>query len=218
MTVEHPALDPFRGYANAIRDELPDATAVLDAFHVVKLAGNVVDEVRRRVQQATLHRRGHKDDPLYKVRRTLMTGAEHLTDRQCAHLEKYLRAGDPDGEVELAWRIYQSVRGIYNASSPAAGKAAAEKLLDVLHTCPVGEVARLGRTLRQWRAQILAYFTTGGENNGGTDAINLLIEKTRRLAHGFRNFEHYRLRILLTADGSRPYKRRSREAVNHAQS
>lgn len=37
MSVEHAALDPFRGDANAIRDELPDAVAVLDAFHVVKL-------------------------------------------------------------------------------------------------------------------------------------------------------------------------------------
>ena len=98
------------------------------------------------------------------------------------------------------------------------GRQRATKLLDALHTCPIGEVARLGRTLRQWRTQILAYFTTGGVNNGGTEAINLLIEKTRRLAHGFRNFEHYRLRILLAADGSRPYKRRPREAVNHAES
>jgi transposase len=32
--VEQAALDPFRGYANAIRDELPDAVAVLDVFHV----------------------------------------------------------------------------------------------------------------------------------------------------------------------------------------
>ncbi len=57
VTVEHAALDPFRGYPNAIRDELPDA------FHVVKLAGQALDEVRRREQQ-TLQRRGHKDDPL----------------------------------------------------------------------------------------------------------------------------------------------------------
>jgi transposase len=35
VTVEHASLDPFRGYADAIRDELP--VAVLDAFHVVKL-------------------------------------------------------------------------------------------------------------------------------------------------------------------------------------
>ena len=45
-------LDPFRGYKNAIDDQLDDARAVLDAFHVVKLATGVVDEVRRRVQQA----------------------------------------------------------------------------------------------------------------------------------------------------------------------
>jgi hypothetical protein len=51
--VEHAALDPFRGYASAIRDELPDAVAVLDAFHVVRLGAQVVDEVRRRVQQDT---------------------------------------------------------------------------------------------------------------------------------------------------------------------
>ncbi len=33
----------------------------------------------------------------------------------------------------------------------------------------------------------------GRVSNGGTEAINLLIEKVRRLAHGFRTFEHYRL-------------------------
>ncbi|PZS36937.1 MAG: hypothetical protein DLM58_00595 [Pseudonocardiales bacterium] len=38
-------------------------------------------------------------------------------------------------------------------------------------------------------------------------------EKTRRLAHGFRNFDNYRLRILLVAEGSRPYRQRP----NHAQ-
>ena len=211
LTVEHAALDPFRGYANAIRDELPDAVAVLDAFYVVKLAGNAADEVRRRVQQSTLGRRGHKDDPLYRVRRTLLTGEEHFTERQRARLEKYLPVGDPKGEVELAWRIYQAVSGIYDAATPTLGRQRAEQLLDTLHTCPVGEVARLGRTLRQWRQQILAYFSSGGVNNGGTEAINLIIEKTRRLAHGFRNFEHYRLRILLAAHGSRPYRRRPRK-------
>ena len=74
--IKHAALDPFRGYANALRDELPDAVAVLDAFHVVKLGTNVVDEVRRRVQQDTLARRGHKDDPLYKIRGLLRRGRD----------------------------------------------------------------------------------------------------------------------------------------------
>lgn len=43
--VEIAALDPFHGYKRAIDDELEDATAVLDAFHVVKLALGAVDEV-----------------------------------------------------------------------------------------------------------------------------------------------------------------------------
>ena len=50
---------------------------------------------------------------------------------------------------------------------------------------------------------MLAYFDTDGVSNGGTEAINMLIEKARRLAHGYRNFENYRLRMLLAAGGTR---------------
>jgi hypothetical protein len=41
------------------------------------------------------------------------------------------------------------------------------------------------------RAQVLAHFDTDGLSNGGTEAINMLIEKARRLAHGYRNFDNY---------------------------
>jgi transposase len=83
---------------------------------------------------------------------------------------------------------------------PETGRRLAEQLIDVLHTCPNPEIARLGRTLRQWRTQILARFATGGVNNSCTEAISGIIEKARRLAHGFRNFDNNRLRILLAAD------------------
>jgi transposase len=210
--VEHAALDPFRGYANAIRDELPDAVAVLDAFHVVKLGTQVVDEVRRRVQQDTLGHRGLKDDPLYKIRGLLRHGHEHLTDRQLAKLNACLEAGDPDYEVTVAWSAYQQLRSAY-ATKGSRGREIAEKVIASFPSCPIPEVARLGRTLRQWRQQVLAYFDTSGVSNGGTEAINLLIEKTRRLAHGFRNFDNYRLRILLVADASRPYRQRPNHAL-----
>ena len=76
--IKHAALDPFCGYVNALRDSLPDAVQVLDAFHVVKLGTQVLYEVRRRVQQEQLDRRGHRDDPLYKIRGLLRHGLEHL--------------------------------------------------------------------------------------------------------------------------------------------
>ena len=43
--VETAALDPFRSYSNAIRHGLPDGVAVPEAFHVVRLGTQVVDEV-----------------------------------------------------------------------------------------------------------------------------------------------------------------------------
>ena len=65
------ALDPFQGYKNAIDDQLQDATSVLDAFRIVKLAGDALDEVRRRVQQDTTGHRGRTGDPLYQIRNLL---------------------------------------------------------------------------------------------------------------------------------------------------
>ncbi|KAB1652035.1 transposase, partial [Pseudoclavibacter chungangensis] len=66
------------------------------------------------------------------------------------------------------------------------------------------EIARLGRTLRRWQAAFLAYFTTGRSSNGGTEAVNGIIELHRRLARGFRNRDNYRLRMLLAAGGLTP--------------
>jgi transposase len=191
------ALDPFRGYATALATELPDAVRVLDAFHVVKLANDSVDQVRRRVQQQTLGHRGHKHDPLYEIRRLLRRGAEHLTDTQVEKMNTALAVGDPNGEVTIAWHMAQRVRSIYHAPNEEQGRRRARELIEILPTCPISEVARLGRTLRSWRLELLAYFDTGGASNGPTEAINLLIEKTRRVGHGFRNFSNYRLRLLL---------------------
>lgn len=62
-TIAVAVLDPFRGYATV----LPQAKGVLDAFLMVKLGLDAVDEVRRRVQQETTGHRGHRGDPLYET-------------------------------------------------------------------------------------------------------------------------------------------------------
>lgn len=95
----------------------------------------------------------------------------------------------------------QQVRSVYHQDTPAAGKAIAEKVLASFTSCPIPEVARLGRTLKQWREALLGYFSTGGANNGGAEAVNGLIELHRRVARGFRNRENYRLRMLLIGGG-----------------
>ena len=76
------AMDGFTGYKTAAAEELPDAVAVMDPFHVARLAGDALDLCRRRVQQDTCGHRGRKTDPLYAARRTLHTGSDLLTDKQ----------------------------------------------------------------------------------------------------------------------------------------
>jgi transposase len=191
------ALDPFRGYLNALRAHLPAATHVLDAFHVTALGMKAVDEVRRRVQQTTLGQRGHKGDPLYEIRRLLRRRADRLTADALARLTAGLAAGDPDGELTTAWWAAQQLCLAYAIKDLAAARAHAAELIEVFLDCPVPEVARLGRTLATWRREYLAYFDTGRASNGPTEAVNLLIEKIRRIGHGYRRFDHYRLRLLL---------------------
>ena len=55
------------------RGQLPEATPVMDPFHVVALAGAKLDLCRQRIQQQTCGHRGRAGDPLYRVRRTLRT-------------------------------------------------------------------------------------------------------------------------------------------------
>ena len=153
-------LDPFRGYANAIRDELDDAVAVLDAFHVVRLGLQAMEEVRRRVQQELLGHRGRKNDPLYKIRNALRAGNDKLTARQITRIEAGLQAGDPHFEVTVAWRCYQRLRSAFATTNLAEGHKIALAVVESFPNCPIPEIARLGRTLNAWRAQFLAYFTT----------------------------------------------------------
>lgn len=197
-------LDPFRGYANALRDELGEATPVLDAFHVVKLAAKAMDDVRRRVQQDTLGHRGLAGDPLFRIRNILHRADGDLTERQHARLVDCLERGDRNDEVLIAWQCYQQVRAAYKTGDLAAGKQIAVKVVDSFPSCPIGEIARLGRTLRQWKSTYLGYFTTERSNNGGTEAINGVIELHRRIARGYRNRDNYRLRMLLVAGGLDP--------------
>ena len=70
-------------------------------------------------------------------------------------------------------------------------------MLDTYIDCPIPEVARLAGTLTRWGTELAACFTEPRASNGPTEAINLLIEKVRRLGHGYRNFDNYRLRLLL---------------------
>ena len=192
------AMDGFGGYKTAATEILPDATAVMDPFHVVALAGAKLDVCRQRVQQQTCGHRGRTGDPLYRVRRTLRTRFPLLSGRQQARLTTVF-ADDNHLAVLVTWSIYQRLIAAYSHPDRRRGKTMLAAIIDSLRRgVPAGleELAQLGRTLHRRRADVLAYFDHH-VSNGPTEAINGRLEALRRNALGFRNLTHYRLRSLL---------------------
>ena len=177
----------------------------MDPFHVVRLAGNALDECRRRVQLATCGHRGRKSDPLYTCRRTLHTGADLLTDRQRTRLAA-LFAADAHAEVEATWQMYQRTVAAYREPDRTKGRTMMAALITTLSTGvpkPLTELITLGRTLKKRAADVLAYFDRPGTSNGPTEAINGRLEHLRGSALGFRNLTNYIARSLLETGGFR---------------
>ncbi|MGH9132746.1 MAG: ISL3 family transposase [Ilumatobacteraceae bacterium] len=195
--VDVATIDAFRGYATAIGDVLGEATLVIDHFHTIRLASACVDDVRRRVQQDMLGHRGHKGDPLYGIRRLLLRTWAHLSERGWERLRDGLAAGDPDGEVAAVWLARELLVEVYSAVDPAHAHRRLIVFLQHAADAEVPELNRLARTIDAWTDEILAFHTTAGANNGPTEAVNLIIEKIRRIGHGYRNFDNYRRRLLL---------------------
>lgn len=197
--IEWATLDLSGPYRLVFDTMLPDAVQVADPFHVIKLANSKLDDVRRRVQHETLGHRGHKDDPLYRCRRLLTMADERLNDHGRSRLLGLLDAGDRHGEVRTAWHAKEVVRSIYeHTNAELAGEFLDRLAVDLQdETCPP-EIRQLGRTLRRWRHEIVAWHRAH-VSNGPTEAVNNLIKRVKRVAFGFRRFDHYRIRALLYA-------------------
>ena len=164
----HGAASP--GPESAADQELPQARAVMDPFHVVSLAASKLDECRRRIQRAIAGRRGRAGDRLYRTRRTLLTGAGLLTDTQTERLET-LFADDRHATVQASWGVYQRLIQAYRTDEAGLGKYLMQQLIDSLkQAVPDGleEIQTLARTLTERASDILAYFDHPRTSNGPT--------------------------------------------------
>lgn len=189
-------LDPAAGYRAAMHLHLPNAVRVVDHFHAIKLANKAIDDVRRRVQQDQLGHRGHKHDPLYRIRRALLVGYDRLTEERFEWIRSLLAVGDPDGEVGAAWLAKELLRAVYAAADEAHAR---RRLIEFWQYCAeadVPELTRLATTVDRWHLEILAYHRTSGASNGPVENVHMLAEKIRRNSHGFTNHNNYRRRLI----------------------
>lgn len=202
-------MDPFRGYANAIRDELPDAVAVLDVFHVV---GSAHRSSTRSPPCPARH------PPPSRARRRPALQVPRPAPPRCRTPHRETVGQDhplprrrrPNGEVNLARQCYQQLRSIYHAG-PGRVARSAKKSLTASTPAPSARSPARSHTqgVATTSAGLLRHHRRLQRRHRSQQPNH---RKVRRRAHGFRNLDHYRLRILLAASGQRRYRKRP----NHA--
>ena len=185
--------DPLTGRPSP----LAGVQIVVDPFHVVRLANMAVTRCRQRIQQETLEHRGWKGDPLYDIRKLLLVGAERVDEAGWARIHAALDAGDPNDAVRDCWVAKEKVRDVYLTDDVGL---AAERLDDAIAWCTPAEsgpeLRRLAKLLRRW-ADPDPRPPHHRRLQRTVEAANLTIKQVKPSGRGFRNFDNYRLRILL---------------------
>jgi transposase len=107
-----------------------------------------------------------------------------------------LAVGDPDGEVGASFVAKELLREVFSATDEAHARRRMIAFYTFCADAGIPELTRLAHTVSRWAELIFAYHRTGRASNGRVENAHMLIEKTRRQAHGFRNIDNYRRRII----------------------
>jgi len=196
--ITHVAIDLSTTYAKAVRQALPHAIVVVDRFHVVKLANEMIDDVRRRTTQTLRGRRGRKCDPEWVSRRRMLRGVERLTDEQRLKMFDRLETFDRDGDLVAAWITKELLRKMLHCKDTGALRYEMRTAFDEFYTfaaaCKVPEIRTLATTVDMWQRPIIAAIETG-LSNARSEGLNRIVKHIGRIAFGFRNPTNQRRRI-----------------------
>jgi transposase len=196
--VEVVAIDPSAAFRRALREHLPTAAISVDAFHLVKLANDMLTAVRQRVTREAKGRRGRLEDPAWVNRRLLLRAGNTLSPAALARLKATLRTDDPTDEIGAAWGIKEQLRRLLASGSLTEAAEQRMRLGAFVLAADLPETDRLWATIDAWWDAIEVLIVTG-VTNARTEAANTGIKQIKRTGRGYRNADNYRSRILLAS-------------------
>lgn len=195
--IQYVAMDMWQPYRDACAAVIPHAQIIIDKFHVLKMANEALEKVRKnlREQLTPKRRRGLMHD-----RFVLLKRERDLDDKGRLLLSGWVKNYP---ELGAAYRLKEDFFGIYDAQSPDEAQglylrwkaAIPPELADAFHD--------LVRAWENWGFYILAYFEHP-VTNAYTESLNNLIRVMNRLGRGY-SFEALRAKILF-AEGAHKYK------------
>jgi transposase len=169
--------------AGPVADRLPGAVRCVDPFHVVMLATDALDEIRREVwNQARKAGEIAAAKDLKGARFALWKNPENLTDRQAAKLSSIQKT---NARLYRAYLLKEQLRQIYRLPAEAAIKLL-DEWIAWARRCRLASFVKLARTITTQRAGIVAAIVHG-LSNARVEAINTQIRMITRRAYGFHS-------------------------------
>jgi transposase len=169
--------------AGPIAERCPQAELCLDPFHVVMLATDALDEIRREVwNQARQAGQTALARDLKGARFALWKNPEKLTDRQAAKLSDIQRT---NARLYRAYLLKEQLRQIYRLPADHAIELL-ERWVAWARRCRLKPFVKLARTITDQQAGITAAIRHG-LSNARVEAINTQIRLLTRRAFGFHS-------------------------------
>jgi transposase len=182
------SMDMARAYRAAVQLVCPQAVITVDKFHVIKRVQEGVLQVWRRLVRG----RG-RDDPLRQSGRLVLRNREELTVAERERLEPLLWQAPA---LRQAWLLKEDFRRWYRTATAATARLELGAWERQVAATGIVELVALRGMFREWREQILTYFTTR-VTQAAVEARNLTAKRVQRRGCGYRNLTNYKLRLLL---------------------
>ena len=184
-----------------VEQQCPQATLCLDPFHIVALASDALDEVRREVWNEA-RRAGDASGArwLKGARWALWKRPERLTERQQAKLASIAAV---NRRLYRAYLLKEQLRVVFHEPDPAAAIALLDAWLAWARRCRIPSFVKLAKTISGQRAGIVATLIHR-LSNARTEAINTTLRLICRRAYGFHSAEALIALAMLTVGGLRP--------------
>ena len=186
------SMDMASSYTSWAAGFLPEATIVIDRFHVMKALNDRVDKARRKVMAMVDEKTAKK---IKGNRYVFLKNRDKLTPKEERKLERAGKIKECSALMEVHL-FKERMRSIYtNAKTYADAAPLFDEWISDAEASEVPELKSAAKTFKRNRDGILAYWSTGGMSNSATEGFN---RKTRGLletAYGFHDYKFLRLRI-----------------------
>jgi transposase len=191
--IHYVAMDMWLPYRDAVELVLPQAMVVIDKFHVVKMANEAMERIRKSFREslAPKQRRGLMHDRFVMLKRE-----PELSDGEVLKLSGWINNYP---ELGVAYKLKEDFFKIYDASSRHEALARYDRWEKSITPDVRDAFADLIRAWRNWQPYILNYFDHP-VTNAYTESLNSLIRIMNRLGRGY-SFEALRAKILF-AEGA----------------